>query len=122
MVRTFFKLAFVALIANATWHMFGALSPHYKFKDGVQYAALYRGDASDDALREKVLSLAAQFEVPVTDEDIKVKTGDERHTIMDISYVRKVELAPGFTYPLPLSVHVDTYGIRPAAPGELVPK
>src|SRR4051812_34352946 len=99
MIRTFFKLAFVALIANATWHMFGAFAPHYKFKDAVQYAALYRGDASDEALREKVLSLAAQFEVPVTDEDIKVKTGDERHTMMDISYVRKVELAPGFAYP-----------------------
>ena len=39
MIRTLLKLAVVALVANAAWHLFGAYSPHYKFKDAVQYAA-----------------------------------------------------------------------------------
>ena len=50
MIRTLLKLACVALIANATWHMFGALSPHYKFKDGVEYAVQNGGVSSDEAL------------------------------------------------------------------------
>jgi len=68
MIRTLLKLACVALVANATWHVFGAVSPHYKFKDGVEYAVQNGGQSSDDAVREKVLALAAQFDVPVTRE------------------------------------------------------
>jgi hypothetical protein len=122
MVRTVLKLACVALIANATWHMFGAVSPHYKFKDSVQYAVLNGGDSSDDALREKILSLAAQYDVPVTQAEVLIRRDADKHAIVDISYVRPVELAPGFTYPLPLSIHVDTFAVKPLAPRDLIPK
>ena len=33
MIRTLLKLALVALVANAGWHLFGAYSPNYKFED-----------------------------------------------------------------------------------------
>jgi hypothetical protein len=122
MIRTVLKLAFVALIANATWHMFGAVSPHYKFKDGVEYAVQYAGDSPDEELRDRILALASQFDVPVTAADVSVSRNRERHTIVDISYMRLVELAPGFTYPLPLSIHVDTISGKPIAPRDLVPK
>ena len=116
MIRTLLKLACVALIANATWHMFGAVSPHYKFKDGVEYAVQNGGDSSDDALRDKILSLAAQFDVPVTQADVSITRSPDRRPIVDIAYLRRVELAPGFTYPLPLSIHVDTF-VKATAPG-----
>ena len=122
MIRTLLKLACVALIANATWHMFGAVSPHYKFKDGVEYAVLNGGDSTDDALREKIVSLAAQFDVPVAPADVAIRRDADKHALVDISYVRPVELAPGFTYPLPLSIHVDTVAVRPLAPRDLIPK
>ena len=48
-------------------------------------------------------SLAAQFELPVTQGDVMVTRNAERRTLVDIAYVRPVELAPGFTYPLPLT-------------------
>jgi hypothetical protein len=115
MIRTLLKLACVALIANATWHVFGAVSPHYKFTDGVEYAVQNGGDSSDEAVREKVLALAAQFDVPVTQADVSITRSPDRRPIVDISYVRRVELAPGFTYPLPLSIHVDTF-VKTIAP------
>lgn len=122
MIRTVLKLAFVALLANATWHLFGAYLPHYRFRDGVQYAAHYRGDMTDEVLREKILGLAFQFEVPVTAADVSV-THEDKHTIVDLSYVRPVDLAPGFTYPWPFSVHVDTYTIKPPKLDDLdIPK
>ncbi len=118
MIRTLLKLAFVALLANATWHMFGAYAPHYKFRDGVQYAAQYRGDASDDQLREKILDLASQFDVPVTAADVAV-THDAQHTVVDVSYVRPVVLAPFYTYRWPLSLHIVTLNGRAPAPEDL---
>jgi hypothetical protein len=110
MIRTILKLAFVALVANATWHLFGAYYPHYKFKDGVQYVAQFRGTMSDDALREKIVDLATQFEIPVAPGDLSITT-EQLHTTVQLSYVRPVDLAPGFTYPWPFSVHVDTYNL-----------
>jgi hypothetical protein len=121
-IKTVIKLAFVALLANATWHVFGAYWPHYKFKDGVEYAAQYRGDITDEGLREKILGLASQFEVPLTAADVSV-THEAKHTIVELSYVRPIDLAPGFTYPWSFSVHVDTYTAKPPALGDLgVPK
>jgi putative aminopeptidase FrvX len=114
-IKTVIKLAFVALIANATWHLFVAYSPHVKFKDGVQYAAQYRGDLTDEGLRDKILRLASQFDVPVTADDVSV-THQDTHTIVQLSYVRPVDLAPGFTYPWPFSVHLDTFTVK--APGQ----
>jgi hypothetical protein len=110
MIRTLLKLAVVALVANAAWHLFGAYSPNYRFQDSVQYVAQNRGQMSDEALKDKIVELAAQFEVPVTAGDIAV-TQQGTHTLVDLSYVRPIELAPGFTYSWPFSVHVDVIGL-----------
>jgi hypothetical protein len=114
-IKTVIKLAFVALVANATWHLFSAYSPHFKFKDGVQYAVEYRDGMTDAALRVKILELAAQFEVPMTDADLSV-THEERRTMVAVSYVRPVALAPGFTYPWPFSFHLDAFHLATVKP------
>jgi putative aminopeptidase FrvX len=110
MIRTILKLVVVALLANAVWHLFGAYAPNYKLQDGIQYAALNRGQISDEALEEKILELAAQFEVPLTASGVSV-THTNNHTVVDVSYVRTIELAPGFRYPWPFSMHVDALSL-----------
>ena len=106
MFRTLLKLAVVALVANAAWHLFGAYSPNYKLQDGVQYAAQNRRQMSDEALRDKVVELAGQFDVPLTAASVAVNH-QGTHTLVDASYVRQIELAPGFKYAWPFSIHVD---------------
>ena len=106
MLRTLLKLAVVALVANAAWHLFGAYSPNYRFQDSVQYAAQNRGQMSDEVLKDKIVELAGQFDVPVTANDVAI-TQQGAHTLVDISYVRRIELAPSFTYPWNFSIHVD---------------
>jgi len=44
--------------------------------------------------------------VPVTAADVAVSRRGN-HTLVDVSYVRPVDLAPGFRYPWPFSFHVD---------------
>lgn len=109
-MRTIVKLAVVALMANAVWHLFSAYAPNYRFQDGIQYAAQNRAQMSDDALKERILDLAAQFEVPVTAADVSV-TQSNKHTLVDVAYVRPIELAPGFRYPWSFSFHVDVLSL-----------
>ena len=118
MIRTLLKLAFVALLANATWHLFGAYGPNYKLRDAVQYASQFRADLTDRALRDKILDLAAQFDVPLTEADVSL-THDAQTTTIDVSYVRIIEVVPGFKRPWSFSFHVETLNSRPPPPGDL---
>ena len=102
------KLALVAVVANATWHLFLVYSENYKFKDAVQYAADSRGKKTDEELRQEVLSIAAQADLPIDEEHLTVRHV-EAHTIVDGSYTRVVELFPGFKYSWPFTAHVDAY-------------
>lgn len=114
-IKTVIKLALVALVANATWHLFGAYSPHFKFKDAVQYAAQYRGDATDEDLRQRILDSALQFDIPLTAADLSV-THQDKHTIIALSYTRVVDLAPGLSYPWPFSLSIDTFTVTRSEP------
>ena len=111
-MKTLLKLAAFALLANATWHVFQAYAVHYRFKDAVQSTAQYRGDKTETDVRDRVLELASQYDVPVTQENLTVRIVDT-HTIVETSYARPVELLPGFTYRWPFSAQVDTLTLTP---------
>jgi hypothetical protein len=107
LIKLIFKLAIVALLANATWRVGSAYLAHYKFEDGVQQATQFKGRKSDEALKQRVMELAAQYDIPVTDDQVRLQS-QEHHTIVDGEYTREIELAPTFVYPWPFSFHIDT--------------
>jgi hypothetical protein len=120
MIRTVIKLAFVALLANAAWQLFNAYWPYYKFSDAVRATAQYRGQKTDAQVRERILELAAQFDIPISDDNLTVRL-DDTHTIVEAAYVQPVALAPGYTYQWPFSVHVDTIPVTPKRLEDLDP-
>jgi hypothetical protein len=110
-MKVLLKLAIVALLANTTWHLWGVYSAHFKFKDAAQSASQFNSEKSEQELRARILELAAQYDVPVTDANFTLRR-TENHTIIDGSYTRPVELLPGFSYPFTFNWHVDTMAIR----------
>ena len=114
-MKVLIKLAIVALLANATWHVWGVYAAHFKFKDAVQSASQYNGARPDQELHSRILELASQYDVPVTDANFTIRR-DQNHTIIDGSYIRPVELLPGFSYPLTFSWHTDTFTVAGAVP------
>jgi hypothetical protein len=117
-IKTIVKLALVALIANATWQAVNAYWPHYKFEDAVRSTVQFRGDRTDAQLRARILELAANYDVPVAEEDIQIRRDEtQTRTTVDASYQRSVNLAPGYTYRMPFKLHVDTLSIGTPVPG-----
>ena len=108
MIKLVLKLAVVALLANATWQLFSAYSAHYRFVDAVESSTQFGSKQSDDQMRERVLELAMQYDVPVT-EDTFTLLRQDKHTTIDGSYTRPVDLFPGVVYPWPFTWHVDTF-------------
>jgi len=107
LIKLILKLAVVALVANASWRVGSAYVAHYKFTDAVQQSALFRGNKTDDALRQRIFELASDFDIPVTDGDLTLMTL-EHHTVVDGNYTRIIEIAPGFKYPWAFAFHIDT--------------
>ena len=120
MVRTIIKLLLVALLANAAWQLFTVYWAHFKFSDAVQQTTQFRGNKTDAQLRDRILELAGQFDVPITDENLAIQVVDN-HTRVDSSYTRRVELVPTFPYPWRFTVHTDTEQAA-AVPGLSPPK
>lgn len=120
-MKVLLKLAIVALLANTTWHVWGVYSAHFKFKDAAETASQYNAAKGEEELRARILDLAAQYDVPVTDANFTLRRV-ENHTIADGSYTRPVELLPGFSFPWTFTWHVDTFSVpgasgnRPAVP------
>ena len=120
MIKTLVKLAFVALLANAAWQFITVYWAHFKFNDAVESTLEFRGDKTDAQIRERFLELASQLDVPVSDENLVIRAVDD-HTVVDASYRRRVEFAPGVSYAWPFVVHTDTVKAPPASLG-LPPK
>jgi hypothetical protein len=105
-MRTLLRLVVVALVANAMWHLFGAYYPNYKFQDAVEHVAQNGASLTPEALRDRVVELSSQFDVPLTAEQVTVARANT-HTTVDLSYKRQIELIPGFKPEWPFSIHVD---------------
>jgi hypothetical protein len=112
-MKTLVKLALLAIVANATWHVFTVYSAHWKFLDSIQYAAQFRADKTDAQIRQEVLELASQADLPIDESQLTV-TRVETRTTVNAAYTRVIELFPGFTYPWPFKVHVEAYTTAPA--------
>lgn len=110
-MKVLFKLAVVALIANATWRVGSEYVTHYRFADSVQEAALDTRQ-SEQELQRRVLELAAKYGVPLTEEAVTVRR-ENRHTYVEGSYVKLITLLPGYDRPWVFTLSVDSYFLVP---------
>ena len=110
-MKLLIKLAIVALIANAAWRLGLEYLTHYRFADSVQQAAI-DSSQSDGQLRQHVLDLATQYDVPLTDEALTIRTEYSRRFI-DGSYVKPIAILPGYDRNWSFTLAVESYVINP---------
>ena len=108
MIKFVIKLAIVALLANATWRIGSAYATAYRFEDAVHQATQFRGRKTDVELRQRFGELATEFDVPIKAEDFVIKAVPT-HYMVDVSYIRPIDVFPGYTYQWPFAVHVDVF-------------
>ncbi len=112
MIKLLLKLIVVALVANAAWHLMTAYTAHYKFKDSVQQTTQFGNSQTVEQLKTRILALASDYDLPISEDDLSVRR-EQFHTIVDASYSKQIDLAPGFSQPWRFEVHVDTFSDAP---------
>ena len=111
-MKLLIKLAIVALVANAAWHLMTAYTSYYKFKDAVQQTTQFGNDKSLDQLRTRILNLANDYDLPLGEDDFTVRR-ETLHTIVEGAYVKTIDLLPGYSRPWRFEFHTDTFSEAP---------
>ena len=112
MIKLIIKLGIVALLANAAFHLGTANLAYYKFTDAIQQTTLFGNDKSLDRLRARIVEIAAEYDVPVGQDDFTL-TRENLHTVVDGSYTRTIDFVPGYSRPWRFSFHTDTFSEAP---------
>jgi hypothetical protein len=115
MIRLILKLAVAALIANAAWRVGSEYLAHYRFRDAVRESAMYKA-GSDAELRQRVLALASQFDIPLDDDALTIRR-EARQVTIEGSYAKPIDLLPGYTYPWQFDWSIEVYLATPPRPG-----
>jgi hypothetical protein len=109
-MKLILKLAIVAVLGNALYHVGSEYLAFYQFKDQVREAATFR-KGSDDVLRSKIEDLAFTYDVPLEDDALRILTDDTKgaeQTQVEVYYVKPIEVFPGYIYPWEFAFAVDT--------------
>jgi len=114
-MKLILKLAVAALIANAAWRVGSSYLAFYKFKDAVSEEAQFAADKSADQLRERVVGLAQQYDIPVDRDGLTITKADQRTRIAG-SYTKRIEVVPGFKYPWAFTWDVETINFSKIQP------
>jgi hypothetical protein len=114
LIKLLLKLIVVALVANAAWHVMTAYTSYYKFKDSVQQTTQFGNDKSIEQLKTRILALAADYDLPIGEDDLTVRR-EGLHTVVDASYSKTIDVAPGFSQRWAFEVHTDTFSEAPMA-------
>ena len=110
MIRLVIKLAIVAFIVNATWRIGSAYVSFYKFKDAVQGTSQSSPGHSEAELRQRILELASQFDLPVNEDSFSIRREND-HTYINGSYTQPLQVLPRYWYPWTFTWSSDTFTI-----------
>ncbi len=120
-MKLLFKLAITALIANAAFQLGTEYLTHYKFRDSVREAAMFRA-GSDDELRQRVVETAASYSIPLKEDGFTIRR-DSGQAFIQGSYTKPIELVPGFPYGWRFNWEIEAIvSDVPLVPGAPLPK
>jgi hypothetical protein len=97
MLKRLIELVIAVVFVYAGWHAGVAYFHYYQFTDAISELALFAGKSTEDELRQRVLQLAGQYEIPLEPDAVTIHTGAEV-TQITAPYTQPVNLLPNYIY------------------------
>jgi len=115
-MKLLIKLAITALLANAAFRIGTQYLVHYKFRDSVREAVMFQVKTEDD-LRDRIMELAGTMDIPQNPDGFTIHRSG-RQSLIQGSYVKRIEVVPGFPYDWKFDWDIDAYtSDAPLLPG-----
>lgn len=113
MIKLLGKLAIVALVANAAFHIGTEYLTYVKFRDAIRDAAMFKA-RNDTELMSRILDLANQYEIPIDEDNITIQR-HERRINVEGWYDKPIEVVPNYEYPWHFGLSLEA--VVPGIPG-----
>ena len=112
-MKTILALLFAALIVNACVRIGDSVWRNYQLEDGVNQEARFGDSQTASTLRRKIIQLAADKGVELTDDDVVVeRRGVE--TYVSLGYAEPLNLVPGvYTYEQSYDITMSVQPVKP---------
>ena len=107
MIKLLFKLAIVALLANAAFHIGSEYLTYVKFRDAIRDAAMFKAK-NDTELMARIVELANQYEVPLQEENVTIDR-EERKVNVEGWYDKPIEIVPNYEYPWHFGLSLEVF-------------
>lgn len=105
MIKLFIKLALAALLANGAYRIGSEYLTYIRFRDGVRDAAMFKA-RTDEELQRRIMDLAGQYDLPLTEEAISIQR-EERRVMVQGRYRKPIEIVPSYFYAWPFSWSIE---------------
>ena len=112
MLRNLIRLGVLLLIGHALYRFVPVYVHYHQFKDAVKEAALFSKDRNEQQIVDRVMELAARYEIPIEQEAVQV-TRDDQKTYINVMYEEQIEWVPTYTRPMPFSLAVEGWHVLP---------
>jgi hypothetical protein len=120
-MKLLIKLAITAFLANAAFRLGTEYLTHYKFRDSVREAAMFRA-GSDDELRQRVMETADSYSIPLKEDGFTIRR-DSGQAFIRGTYTKPIEFVPGLPYPWRFTWEIEAIvNDVPLLPGAPVPR
>ena len=115
MTRFAVRFAVAVFVAHAAYRIGSEYVTHLRFRDAVR-EVVSSSAMTDDDLRQRVMTLAAQHDVPLEQSRLAIQQTSDR-VIVQGSYRRPIRLLPLYKYPwrFELSIEARTRQASPKA-------
>jgi len=92
-VKAVLSLVVAALVLNACVRLGDSAWRNYQLSDAVEQAARYGSIKTTSLLRKRVIDLAREHDVELTDDDVVVEKRGQQ-TYVSVSYAETIPLVP----------------------------
>ncbi|MGH9373042.1 MAG: hypothetical protein ACRD15_16095 [Vicinamibacterales bacterium] len=103
MLRNLIRLAVVLLAAHALYRFAPPYIHYHQFKDAVAETALFARGRSESEIVDRVMELAARYEIPIDRDAVQV-TKENQVTSISIAYVEQIEWLPSYKRPMSFTI------------------
>lgn len=93
-MKTIIKIGVALLLVTAAFNAGRAALNNYSFEDAVHEGMLFDARATDAELVEMVMKLATEYDVPLEQDDITIRSQGS-DLIIEMTYTDTVVLVPG---------------------------
>jgi hypothetical protein len=108
-MKRLLTLLIVAALGWAGYHTVPVYLRYFQFDEAVEEVARFAGTRSEEEVRQRVLELAEEYDVPLEAEDLVVQKVSGNIEIA-LAYVERVELLPTYFYDWEFDVETPSWG------------